>query len=742
MINLAQTRKTIIKRALLLMVLISLFFLIFAGRVVYVQVAKEVKGQDLQAMAESRWTTTQTLHGERGTIFDRKGGALAEEVQSYTAFAVLDENYEEHVEEPEETAEKLAPLIDIEKKDLIDLLTREEVFQVELGPGSKYLTLSEKQEIEELELPGIHFRTEEQRYYPNQTFASHVLGYTERDMSEARMGLEKGLDERLSPTDGSLSYKRNVKGIPLFDKQEVLQEPIDGEDVYLTIDSNIQTALEQAMTEVEEEYEPNKMTAIVANAETGEILGMSNRPSFNPNEYESITNYTNYAISDRIEPGSTMKMFTLAAAIEEGVYNGEETYESGTYDIGSTTIGDHNNNKGWGEITYDEGLERSSNVAFAKLALEKLKPERLYNYLEAFGFRETTGIDLPNEANSSIAESSELDAAVTAFGQATAVTPIQMVKAATAIANDGEMVDPYIIDKIYNSSDQTYTYESAPESAGNPISKKTAAEVRKKLERVVTSENGTGRPFYIDGIDVAGKTGTAQISNPEGGGYISGHNQNIFSFMGMAPADDPSIIVYVAVDRPKLEGHEAGSAPVAAIFNPVMKQSLSYMNLTPQDVEDEDVYEEEGIEAKSYVDQSMNEAVHELEEFGLEPVVLGDGSTVVDQYPAEGEPLIIGEKVFLRTDGEVKMPDLGGWSLRDVKRMSDLLGLSLHHIGSGYVTDQSVEPGASVQKEGYVTVELNTPSQIRENQEEESVEQPSEEGQAEEETGEDIQRRD
>ncbi|MFB4162566.1 penicillin-binding protein [Alteribacillus sp. JSM 102045] len=740
MIYLAQTRKTIIKRALLLMICISFFFMIFAGRVVYVQVAKEVKGQDLQAMAASRWTTTQTLHGERGTIFDRKGEELAEEVQSYTAFAVLDENYEDHVKDPEETAEKLAPLIEMEVNDLKDLLTREEVFQVELGSGSKYLTLSEKQEIEELELPGIHFRTEEQRYYPNQTFASHVLGYTERDMSEARMGLEKGLNEQLSPTDGSLSYQRNVKGIPLLDKQEVLKEPVDGEDVYLTIDSNIQTALEQAMTEVEEEYEPNKMTAIIASAETGEILGMSNRPSFNPNEYESITNYTNYAISDRIEPGSTMKMFTLAAAMEEGVYNGDETYESGTYDIGSTTIGDHNNSEGWGEITYDEGLERSSNVAFAKIALEKLKPERLYNYLGAFGFREPTGIDLPNEANSSIAESSKLDAAITAFGQATAVTPIQLVQAATAIANDGKMMSPYIVDKIYDSTNEEYTYEAEPESAGNPISEKTAAEVRKKLENVVTSENGTGRPFYIDGIDVAGKTGTAQISNPDGGGYISGQNQNIFSFIGMAPADDPSIIVYVAVDRPKLEGNESGSAPVAQIFNSVMKQSLSYMNLTPKDeVEDEEVYEEEGIEAESYVDQSVKEAVNNLEELGLEPQVLGDGNMVVEQYPAEGEQLIIGEKVFLLTDGEVTMPDLAGWSLRDAKRMSDLLGINLHHVGSGYVTDQSVEPGTPVQKDGYVTIELKTPSQIKEETEQQ---ENAEEVPEEEQTEEEIERRD
>ncbi|MFB5660662.1 penicillin-binding protein [Alteribacillus sp. HJP-4] len=682
------------------------------------QVSKEVKGQDLAALAEEKWTTNLTLEGERGGIFDREGDALAEEVQSYTAFAILDEDYEDYVENPKKTAEKLAPVIEMEEGELEELLKRD-AFQVELGSKSRYLTLTEKEAIEDLELPGIHFRTEPKRYYPNQMFASHVIGYTERDMSAARLGLEKGLNEELSSKDGSLSYQRNVQGIPLLDRKEVMEEPENGDDVHLTIDSNIQTALEQAMTEVEDEYNPEKITAIVANAESGEILGMSNRPSFNPNEYESIENYTNYAISDRIEPGSTMKMFTLAAAIEEGVYNGSEMFESGSYNIGSTTISDHNNGEGWGTISYNEGLQRSSNVAFAKLALEKLHKENLYNYLGAFGLDEKTGIDLPGESGSSIAELNDLNAGITAFGQASAFTPIQLVQAATAIANDGQMMKPYVIDKIYDPDSKSNTYTSEPEAAGKPISEKTAADTRELLKTVVTSENGTGRPFAIDGIDIAGKTGTAQISDPEGGGYLSGQNQNIFSFIGMAPADDPSIIVYVAVDRPELEPTEAGSAPVSQIFNPVMKQSLSYMNLTPDDVEDEEVYEEDGIEAENYVGRSPESVSAALEDSGLDPVVVGEGAEIEAQYPNEGDALVIGQKVMLLTNGEPMMPDMSGWSLRDAKRMSDLLGLELHHLGSGYVSKQSTEPGASISNEGYITVELQTREEAAEAQREE-----------------------
>ncbi|WP_090925526.1 penicillin-binding protein [Salibacterium qingdaonense] len=702
-------RKRMMMRAFILLGGVVVFFLVFTGRIVYVQVNKEVGGENLAQMAESRWTTSQTLEGERGTIYDRDGEPLAEEVQSYTAFAILDEEYEKHVKNVEKTAEKLAPLIGLEITELENMLEKgkeEGKFQIELGSDSKYLSLSKKQEIEQLNLEGIHFRKEPKRYYPNQTFASHILGYTERDMSEAKMGLELELNDALSSSDGSVSYQQNRKGIPLWNMEETVKEPRDGEDVHLTIDSNIQTVLEQAMSKVNEKYSPNKMTAVVANAETGKILGMGNRPSFNPNKYESITNYTNYAVSDRFEPGSTMKMFTLAAALEEGVYDGSETYQSGTYSVASETINDHNNGEGWGTITYDEGFRRSSNVAFAKVALEKLGPETFFQYMNDFGFSEPTGIDLPNEADSLLAEPNELNTAITGFGQSSSVTPIQQVQAATAVANDGTMMKPFIVKNMYNQTEEEYSYEAVPEAAGTPISESTAAQVRKRMRQVVASEEGTGQPFQIDGINVAGKTGTAQINDPNGPGYLSGQDKNIFSFIGMAPADDPSIIVYVSVDRPDLEPTEAGSAPVSQIFNPVMKQSLSYLNLTPEDVEEEKVYEEDGMKAKSYSGESVNHAASRLEKNNLKPVIIGNGNTVKSQYPEQGEPLIIGSKVFLKTDGKAEMPDISGWSLRDVKRISMFAGLELDHIGSGYVTQQSIEPGAEIQDGGYLTVEL------------------------------------
>lgn len=720
-------------RALLLVIAVAIFFLVFTGRMVYIQVGKTVEGNDLASMADSRYTTTETVEAKRGTIYDKQGEPLAEQVPSYSVYAVLDESYDDHVKNPGRVARELGPLIGMEAAELEDMLERDQ-YQVELGSGSKYLTLSEREEIEQLDLAGIHFREEPSRYYPNQTFASHVLGYTNRDMSEAQMGLEAGLNEELTGEDGTRTESEENA---LLDEEETTTNTAkDGEDVYLTLDGNIQSVLEQSMSEVEENYSPNKMMGIVADADSGEILGMSNRPSFNPNEYEEIENYTNYSVSDQFEPGSTIKMFTLAAAIDEGVYEGKETYESGTYEVSGETIRDHNNGEGWGEITYNEGLRRSSNVAFMRIALEILPEGALFDYLEKFGFGQETGIDLPNEADGALAEETPLNVGITAFGQASTVTPIQMIQGATAIANDGEMMQPYVIDRIENPNNNETTYQSEPESAGTPISKKAARQTREKLQTVIEGENGTGAPYQIDGVEVAGKTGTAQISDPEGGGYLSGENQNIFSFIGMAPVDDPEIIVYVVVDRPELEPTETGSDAVSAIFNPVMQQSLSYMNLTPSDVEDTKAYEESGIEFEDYTGKSVNKAENAAENAGLEPIVIGSGNQVESQIPTNTERLIVSEKVIFLTNGQKSIPDVSGWSLREIQRLETLLEIDIDTSGSGYVSTQSVDPGTAVSAAENMAVELVPPDELQELQDAQAEQEEAEENSAENENGE------
>ncbi|MCE7794707.1 PASTA domain-containing protein [Salipaludibacillus sp. CUR1] len=704
------------KRALLFLSLLLLAVFVLFSRFVYIQAAKEVQGTDLEELLNQRWSQTQTIEGKRGSIHDRNGDVLAEEISSYTIIAILDERFESYVEDPRETAQKLGQVLDMDPHQLEGMLTRDAV-QVELGPKAKNISFEKKREVEKLELDGILFREDPRRYYPKQTFASHILGYTERDMSVARMGLESSLDDYLKETNGQITYQKDGRNRRLVNAEEFIEEPENGKDVYLTLDSRIQMAIEQTMNQVQEEYDPERMMAIVANAKTGEILGMSNRPSFNPNQYEDIENYTNFNVTSSFEPGSTMKVFSLAAAIEEGVYNGEETFESGSYEVTDRTVRDHNQGRGWGEITYNEGVQRSSNVAFSKLALEKLGPESLYNYIDAFGFRDVTGIDLPNESPGLIAEQYTIDAATTAFGQGTAITPIQQIQAATAIANGGKMMTPFVIDRIVDSQKGEVLHENEPEIKGEPVSEETANQVLEILETVVTAEEGTGRPFAIEGFDVAGKTGTAQIPQ-EGGGYLAGHGNHIHSFIGMAPADDPEVVVYVAVDRPDLEGHQAGSEPVSLIFKQVMEQSLQYLNITPTE-EDEVASVHDNIEIDDYEGEKAQSVKEELAEQGLKVTLIGDGESVIRQSHAEGTELMYGEKVILMTNDEnPEVPDVSNWSLRNIYLLEKVTGVDMEVEGTGFVTKQTPPPGGNLNGLSRMIIELSLTSGEEQTEEE------------------------
>lgn len=703
-----QRRKSLIRRGLTLIGLLFLVITVLFSRFVYIQAAKEVQGNDLASMIESRWSESRTIEGVRGNILDRNGEVLAEEIPSYTIVAILDDSYDRYVSDPAETAAALSPVLGIDQTTLERFLSRE-ASQVELGPKAKNLSYEIMKEVEELELDGILFREDPRRYYPRQQFASHVIGYTERDMSVARMGLESTLNDYLEGQDGQLTYKRDGRRRPLLDADEQLTEPIDGADVTLTLDSKIQTAMEQTMDQVDEDYDPERMIAVAAHAKTGEILAMSNRPGFNPNQYEDIQNYTNFAVSSRFEPGSTMKIFTLAAAIEEGVYQGDHTYQSGSYQVIDRTVRDHNQGRGWGEISYNEGLRRSSNVAFSKIALEYLGEEKLYDYVDAFGFRDQTGIDLPNETTGLIADTYTIDAATTSFGQGTAISPIQQIQAASAIANKGAMMQPYVIDRIQSADGEEVLLQNEPTIKGNPISETTADEVLALLETVVSGEGGTGHPYAIDGFQVAGKTGTAQIPNEGAPGYQSGHGNYIYSFLGMAPAHDPEVIVYVSVEKPDIEPHVPGNEPVSKVFRQVMEQSLQYLNIAPTE-EEGDVQIAERNQIPSFAGQESGTVKEQLNDEGYLVKLIGDGDTIAKQSPPKGTEVVNGETIILVTEGETALPDMTGWSLRTVYMLASLYDIEAEPDGTGYVIRQMPAVGTPLDHIQRLAVQLSTSS--------------------------------
>lgn len=736
-----KKRPNMNKGAAVLFVLFTLLFITLASRFLTIQITGEAEGKALASYADAKYSKERTLEASRGSILDRNGELLAFNTVSYRLVAVISpdatpENSSRpyHVVDPEKTASILADYISMDEKDIYERLTREGPWQVEFGEAGRNLTYEVKTEIEKLQLPGIQFIREPKRSYPNGVFASHLIGYARyRDGEEGEepelvgeLGLEKALDSYLREVDGKITYQSDLWGYILPNKETNVKAPKDGADVYLTLDKKIQTFLEDAMTKVEEEYSPRKMMGVVADAKTGEILAMSQRPTFDPNNREGIDdNWQNIVVETAFEPGSTMKVFTVAAAVEEKAFGLHDTYQSGTYKVpnGGGTIRDHNY-VGWGPITFLEGIQRSSNVAMANL-LERMGPETYRNYLDKFKFGQPTGIGLENEASGIIHFHYPRDKVSTAIGQATSTTALQLVQAMTAITNDGKMMRPQIIDKIVADNGKVIE-DVEHEEVGNPISAESAKEVREILRTVVTSDVGTGRKYNIEGYEVAGKTGTAEIFEP-GVGKLSGRNNYIFSFLGFAPYDDPKLIVYVMVQQPDLPEDEAGSEPVSKIFNPVMKNSLQYLNIEPVDgAGTVDIHNLPDLAGKS-----ISEAETMLKEMGFTPVIVGKGTKIQKTVPEKGEKLIPGEKIILVTDKELTMPDITDWSLRDVLKLVSATNIQFSYHGTGFVHEQNLEPGTVLSEESLLEVELKPPldsyvEEITDSEEEENGEEHTE----------------
>ncbi|WP_249869873.1 penicillin-binding protein [Oceanobacillus saliphilus] len=703
-------------------------FIVLTGRFMYIQATGEIDGVSLDEWADQKRTSSYNLSAERGKIFDKNGMTLAYDRPTYRMYAILDETYSDkseeplHVEDPQKTAETLAPLLDVEVNELLNPLENgieNERFQVEFGKNGKELSQQKKDEILALNIPGINFKEEAIRYYPNGMFASHIIGFARETEIETEngykdeiigiAGMENEMNDLLSGKDGFISYQRDRYNKKLLNPNEIIQVPEDGDDVYLTIDQKIQTLLEDVLSQVDENYNPEKMNAVVMDAKTGQVLAMSSRPSYDPNNPANVENWYNDVVSAPFEPGSTIKMFTWAAAIEEGVYNGSEGFQSGSYQPNEQVrkIHDHNGGNGWGTISYDEGFQRSSNVAAAKLVWEKMGTGTFLEYLQAFGFDEKTGIDLPGEVSGRILYNWPIEKITTSFGQGSTTTPIQQMKAATAITNGGKMLQPYVIDKIVDSTTGEIMEQKSPQVVGEPISEETAEQVLKLLESVVNGENGTGKIYQLEDYTVGGKSGTAEIPNPEGGGYLTGRENYVFSFLGMAPIEDPELIMYVSIQQPELEPTETGSVPLSFIFNNVIENSLHYLNIEPDNEENEEVQQ---IIMPNVIGDNATTTRDILTEQGLKVSLVGDGEKIVATSVTEEERVLPSDRIILITD-EPTMPNIIGWSLRDVMKLSDLMKFKVETFGNGYVVTQNIPEGTAIKENDYLGIELLSPDE-------------------------------
>lgn len=705
---------------LLFLVFAGLFF-ILALRIVTIQATGSVEGQELAAKAAAKYSQEEVLTAERGKILDRNGEVIAEDTLSYKLVAVIEESATQnpkdpnHVIDPEKTAQVLSEHLDLEEKEIMKILEtgiEKDRYQVEFGSAGREISHTKMLEMKEEDLPGILFVRDLKRLYPNGSFASHLIGFALKEeledgqiVTKGKMGLEAIHDEVLTGKNGKMEFDTDKWGYLLPNSDSIVTPAVNGSNLQLTLDKTLQNFLEDATNSVQKEYSPTRMIAVIADPKTGEILAMTQRPTFNPNTREGLSdNWLNESIELTIEPGSPMKMFTLASAIEEGKWDPDAYYNSGSYTLLGKTIGDHNGRRGWGSITFLEGFQRSSNVSMAYL-LERIGPENFMKYVDAFGFGKKTGIDLPNEAAGIVLNNYPMERLTTAFGQGSTATPIQMIQAASAIANDGTMMKPYVIDQIKNPDTGEVAVKSEPEKAGNPISAETAKKVREVLASTVTSEHGSGRPFALQDYTVAGKTGTAQIPG-EDGRYMVGRNNYLYSFLGMAPAENPELLIYIGVQQPQLPLDEYGSIPVSKIFTSVMENGLKYMNIEPENSETAKTFQVE-----DYTGKSVNEITAQLAKQGIEAVPAGKGDQVIAQYPVQGETVAEGAKVILKTEGLPLLPDFTGWSKRDLLAFQSLSGLSLEIAGQGFAVSQSLSQGAEIALSEPVVIQLQTPEE-------------------------------
>lgn len=704
-----------------IMLLFLFAFLAITSRFLYIQVSGEVENVSLKDWASEIRETEMVLQAERGKIFDENGKLLAYNRPTYRLYAVVNPEISTnsssplHVVDPKETATKLAPIINMEVKEIESIIKdgqENEKWQVEFGKNGKDLPKQTMEEIKALKLSGINFMEDSLRYYANGMFASHIIGFTRPDEKTQEIsgvvGIENKYNKILSGKDGFIKYERDKFNKKLLHSKDVVQLPENGNDIYLTINQKIQVLLEDVMSDVDEKYKPERMSVIVMNAKTGEILALSNRPSFNPNEILDVENWYNDAISTPVEPGSTVKMFTWAAAIDSGNYNGNELFPSGKYQVNPKIepINDHNQGKGWGQITFDEGFRRSSNVAASRLMWDKMGSELYFDYLKRFHFDQETGIDLPNEKAGQILYNWPSEKLRTAFGQGSTVTPIQQMKAATAIVNEGKMLKPYVVKKVVDSETGKTIKEYKPEVVSEPIKKETAEQMIELLHDVIVGEGGTGRKFQLDEYSVIGKTGTAQIPNSEGAGYMIGRENYIFSFLGMAPKEDPQLMIHVSIKRPTLKPTETGSDPVSFIFKNMMENSLRYLDIEP---------DKEG--ATSPIDtvlfpnienKTVKEAKEILQKEGIEAVFIGEGKRIENVNIDPNEVVFPNEKVLIVTD-QPTMPNIKGWSKRNVYQLATLLNLKLTESGNGYVVKQSIKTGDKLSNEKPLKVTFKLP---------------------------------
>jgi stage V sporulation protein D (sporulation-specific penicillin-binding protein) len=616
-------------------VLMLLVFL--AGRIAWVQL---VQGKNLSERSETQLKESRGLLSPRGTIFDRNGRELAVSNLAKSLYANPSE-----IKDPDEVAALLAPLVGMEAADIKERVTG----------GGHFIWLKRTLEpetaervadlIKEHNLKGLAFIEESKRYYPNDNLAAQVLGFVGTD-DIGLDGLEMALDGTIKGQLSEQVLETDSRGIPILESIFSFGTPKQGKNVYLTLDSTIQFIVENSLDKAMASTHATGATVIVMNPRTGDVLAMANRPTYNPNQFYryGAEQWKNRAVANIYEPGSTFKSIVAATALQEGLVSPNEKFVDNGYVIVSGRRIQNWSGDAYGTITFTDIIKESINTGFVQVGM-RVGASRLTNYARNFGFGQLTNIELPGEVEGLLFKPEDMrdsDLATMSIGQSIAVTPIQLITAVSAIANDGVLLKPHIIKEIRNADGSVYS-ASSTQAVRQVISLDTARLLTGLLEKVVSE--GGGKGAAVKGYRIAGKTGTAQKLREGGGGYYSG--RYIASFVGFAPAEDPQLAVLVVLDDPQGSSYYGGqiAAPVAG---EIFAQVLRYLDIAP------------------------NTSMIPL--MPKQPV----------QQPSQPKP------PSAQTYGKVIVPDLKGKTMREASDILNKLGLSMVPSGSGVAVGQSI----------------------------------------------------
>jgi cell division protein FtsI (penicillin-binding protein 3) len=668
-------------RLLIIAGCIALWMTAVFGRLGYLQL---IRHSEYLTRAHRQQQRTIEITPKRGAIYDRNMHPLAMSTEVESAFAIPTELGDNK----QQAARLLSGVLDIPR----------EVLENKFDSGSTFVWVSRKlppeksDAVKALNLKGIYTMKENQRFYPKRDLAAHVLGFVNLD-EKGTSGLEFQLDKQIRGKGEQILVMADARQ-RWFDGGKAQRD--QGANIVLTIDEKIQYIAERELAAAVVRTHAMAGTVIIQNPNTGEILALANWPKFNPNSPGEVKNETrmNRAVSAIYEPGSTFKLITLAAALDQNLTRPSEVFdcENGAVSIAGHKIHDH---KKFGMLSVSEILAQSSDVGTIKVAL-RLGAPKFYEYIRAFGFGQQTGIDLPWESKGMLGKLenwSGISIGAISMGQEVGVTPIQLVTAVSAIANGGFLHKPYVVSEVRKGDQLLSSGDVAEPEPRLVIRPETAATLRKMMEGVILSPQGTGKYARLDGWTAAGKTGTAQKIDPNTGRYS--HTQFIASFTGFAPINNPAVTILVSLDSP-VSSHEAAMT-AAPVFKRVAEQVLPYLDV-PRDVP---------VTAKLI--QASYKDISEAPDTSLDDFNPADFNAQPEEQnpPAKKEPALPSVTVALDEGGDIGVPDFHGETVREVAETCLRLGLDPIVIGSSLAEDQSPAPGAKVRRGAKITVRFD-----------------------------------